>query len=262
MTARISENYLSRPFTVGVRDSGRELVFDIQDAADEAEVLSLLEATAPASYRGLLLDSFAGEPVTDILWKGTARYVRLEDGNEYTFDTSGGTQHLTQSLGTVNAYALSGLTPADFRGAVGVSDDRVEGVDIVSPKFDFSETHIFENSFVDLGYKQLLFRMTGKVNDASFKGLAAGECLFMGAAGTIKGDTRWSITFRFSGSANASGFDVGDITGVDKDGWDYLWIRYADSVDDSAKCLVKQPISCYVERVYPRADFSTLLIGT
>ena len=240
MTAIISESYVSRPFTVGVRDSGRELIFDIQGAANESEVLSVLEATVPASYLGLLLDSLAGEPVSDTLWKGTARYVRLEDGNEYTFDTSGGTQHLTQSLSTIGSYAASGFTAPDFQGAIGVSEDRVEGVDITAPKFDFSETHIFENSFVDLGYKQLLFRMTGTVNDASFKGLAAGECLFIGAAGTIKGDTRWSITFRFSGSANATGFDIGDITGIDKDGWDYLWLRYSDFEDSGAKLLVKR----------------------
>ena len=56
--------------------------------------------------------------------------------------------------------------------------------------------------------------MTGKVNDASFKGLDAGECLFLGASGSKRGEKDWEIAFRFAGSENCAGLNTGDeITG-------------------------------------------------
>ena len=263
MSAIISESYVSRPFTVGVRDSGRELIFDIQGAANESEVLSVLEATVPASYLGLLLDSLAGEPVSDTLWKGTARYVRLEDGNEYTFDTSGGTQHLTQSLSTIGSYAASGFTAPDFQGAIGVSEDRVEGVDITAPKFDFSETHIFENSFVDLGYKQLLVPHDGHRQRCQLQGAGGRRVPVHGRGRHHQGRHPLVDHVPVLGLGQCHrASTIGDITDIDKDGWDYLWLRYSDFEDSGAKLLVKRPVSCFVERVYRRADFSTLLIGT
>jgi len=103
--------------------------------------------------------------------------------SSFAFDTSGGTQHITQSLGTIASYAASG-TPPNFGGAVGVTHDSVEGVDITIPVYSFSETHFLDAAFVTPAYYGTLFNITGKVNNASFKGLAAGECLFLGASGS------------------------------------------------------------------------------
>jgi hypothetical protein len=47
-----------------------------------------------------------------------------------TWNTGGGTQHITQSLGTVGAWAAPGLVPPNFRGGIGVTKDGIEGVDI------------------------------------------------------------------------------------------------------------------------------------
>jgi hypothetical protein len=46
--------------------------------------------------------------------------------SSFAFDTSGGTQHITQSLATIASYAATG-TPPNFGGAVGVTHDSVEG---------------------------------------------------------------------------------------------------------------------------------------
>jgi len=51
---------------------------------------------------------------------------------------------------------------------------------------------------------------------------------------------------------------VGSITGINKRGWDCLWIRYADIEDTAAKMLVKRPLSVYVEQVYPYTNFAGL----
>lgn len=260
MAGTISENYQSRRFGVG-SNAGRELVFDVIGTESETEVQTLLAGAAPASYLGLAIDSVEAEPLGGGVWKGYARYTRIADDSEYTFDTSGGTTKITQSLATVNGYAPTGLTAPDFQGAIGVSSDRVEGCDVIVPVFTFSETHTFDDSFILAGYRVILFNLTGRTNAASFKGLAAGECLFLGASGAKRADTRWAITFRFSGSPNLTGQTIGDITGIDKKGWEYLWVRYHETADSAAHALVSRPAAVYVERVYLSGDFSTLAIG-
>ena len=276
MAATISESYLSRSFTVG-QQAVRELVFDIQGAADDVAAQAIINATAPNTYLGFFLDSVNADPIDgNGIWKGYARYTKLQLDNEYTFDTGGGTQRITQSLGTIAKYAPSGETAPDFMGAIGVSQDRVEGVDITVPQYQFTETHYFTQTDVTSAYKYAIFQLTGKMNNAPFRNFAAGEVLFLGAAGSVRSDENWSITFRFACSPNATGLSIGgtipedyyydeedvSISGIDKIGWDYMWVRYEDFEDDAAFVLVKQPTAVYIERVYHPGDFSTLNIGT
>jgi hypothetical protein len=257
--ADISESYVSRPFTLG-RNAARELIFDIHGTDDEAVVKSLLLATAPATYQGLLIESVEAEPEGNGNWKGHARYIRLVSNDEYTFETGGGTEKVTQSLGTTIYPGAFGSAP-DFAGAIGVDGDKVEGVDITSPAFEFSETHYFLPGGVDQAYKLICFNLTGKINNATFKGFASGECKFMGASRSQRGDEQWGITYRFACSPNATGLTVGGITGITKQGWEYLWVRYEDFEDSSAFALVKRPTAVYVEVVSEYGDFSLLNIG-
>lgn len=273
MPPRISENVLSRRFELG-RQAGRELIYDVLDGDDETEVEELVLTEAPAVYNELILEGVSVEPQGGGVWKAYARYVQRENDDEYTFDTTGGAQNLKQSLFTVGRFGRSGETPPNFHGAINVSEDRVEGVDIVTRKFEWTETHRFDDDFVTDDYKRILFLLTGTVNAGLFRNFfAAGECLFMGAFGGKRGDEKWAITYRFSGEPNVRDLSIGsgegyygyygdaDITGVDKDGWDYLWIRHDVFADDAAKALVRRPTSAHVERVYYRADFGYLGIG-
>ena len=130
------------------------------------------------------------------------------------------------------------------------------------PVYTFSQTHYLPTSQVTAPCKISLFYLAGKVNDALFKGLAAGECLFLGASGSKRGTDDWEIPFGFAGSPNRTGLSVGPITGISKKGWEYLWVRYADVEDTASHTLVKQPIGAYVEKVYEEGNFSSLGIGT
>ncbi|MEX0744876.1 MAG: hypothetical protein WD118_04675, partial [Phycisphaeraceae bacterium] len=144
---------------------------------------------------------------------------------------------------------------------IGVTDDAVEGVEITVPVYHFSETHYLPASEVTLGYRGDLFHLTGKVNNAGFRGLAAGECLFLGASGSRRGtdpEDDWEISFRFAGSPNRTNLTVGSITGIDKLGWDYLWVRYEDVEDETAHALTKRPVAVYVEQVYESGNFGLL----
>jgi len=71
----------------------------------------------------------------------------------------------------------------------------------------------------------------------------------------------WEITFAFAASPNVTDLTIGNISGISKKGWDYLWCRYADFEDTDAKMLVKRPIAVVVNRVYPSGSFSLLGIG-
>ena len=130
------------------------------------------------------------------------------------------------------------------------------------PVYQFSETHYLDDAVVTGAHKATLFAITGTVNNAWFKGFAAGECLFLGASGSMRGGGDWEITFRFAASPNVTGLSIGPIFGIDKKGWEYLWVRYADVEDEDAKMLVKRPISAYVEQVYNLTNFAGLGIGT
>ncbi len=224
-----------------------------------------LIAGSPALYGGLIRQTSHIERIAEDAWEGSVRYGAPDapeiGESSFSFDTGGGNQHVTQSLGTVGAYAAPGGTAPNFRGAIGVTQDSVEGVDVTVPVYSFSETHSLAASAVTGAYKAALFFLTGAVNNAPFKGFAAGEVLFLGASGSKRGQDDWEITFKFAASPNATGLVVGDITGIAKKGWEYLWVRYADAEDTSARVLVKKPVAAYVEQVYPYGNFAGLGIG-
>ena len=262
--ASIIERYDSRETTASVENPSVDLIFVVQGTEDDVAVRALVESTAPAMYAGLIFQNYHIAHQGGGVWEATARYGKREPketgDSSFTFDTGGGSTHITQSIATVARYAPPSKTAPDFKGALGVTHDSVEGTDITVPIYSFAETHYLPIAAVTGGYKATLFFLTGKVNSGSFKGFTPGEVLFLGASGAQRGSDDWEITFRFSASPNATGLVIGDITGINKKGWEYLWVRYADAEDQNV--LVKQPIAVYVERVYDEANFASLGIGT
>jgi len=176
------------------------------------------------------------------------------------FDTTGGTQHITQSRQTISRTAASGAAP-DFKGAIGVTANGVEGVDITVPVYAFTYTYYLAPEAVTQSFRLQIFALTGKVNSGSFRGFAAGEVLFLGATGSVRRGEKWEITFRFAASQNRTNINVGGITVPSKKGWEYLWVRYAEQEDTAAQTIVQQPVAAYVERVYDEASFAPLEIS-
>ena len=287
MPITVAEKYDSRQSTTG-SNAQVTLTYIASGSDDDLAIKSAVENFAPETYDGLPRQSVQIEPISEEYWDASVRYAEATSTSSggssnpdpgsgeytYSFDTMGGTQHITQSLDTVGSYADSSIPSApDFHGAIGVSNTNgnaeVQGVDITVPIYNFSETHYLTVEQVTPEYKGTLFQLTGKVNNATFRGLAAGECLFLGASGTLHGtetDTEttgdWEITYRFAASPNKTGITIGNISGIAKKGWEYLWVRYADVEDMDAMAMVKRPIAAYVEQVYEDADFSLLDIGS
>ncbi len=266
MPVECVEKFESRQVTTGQNPSV-ELRYVIRGTNDDIEARNALLAGSPATYdpwgSGLIFlprDTVTVQPVGDLLWEGIVRYgqVPQTDAAVFSFDTGGGTQHITHSRATIARYAPYGQVAPDCKGAIGVTPDSVEGVDITVPVYQFAETHYLADAVVTPAYKATLFALTGAVNSQPFKGLAAGECLFLGAAGTQRGQGDWELAYRFAASPNVTNLTIGDITGISKKGWEYLWVRYADTEDTTAKVLVKRPAAVYVEQVYPYGDLTAL----
>lgn len=260
MPVAVYEKWDSRETTIS-EDATVDLRFLIRGTDDDAAANVALLDASPVLYGGLVRQSAHTERIAEDAWEGSVRYGIQEPkqtgDSSFSFDTGGGTQHITQALATVGAYSVSG-PPPNFSGAIGATKDSVEGVDITVPVYNFTETHYIDAALVTAGYKATLFHLTGTVNSAPFRGFNAGEVLFLGASGAKRGQEDWEITYRFAASPNVAGLTVGAMTGIEKRGWDYLWVRYEDVEDTEAQTLVKRPVAVYVEQVYPLGNFAGL----
>jgi len=231
----------------------------------------------------LRAESYSVEYQGDDCWKVTINYEKIgaDDSTQTaplkrarSFDTSGGTKHVTESVTGADkaAYAAGGTTPTSMGGAIGVDDNGVNGVDVVDPALQWQESYDVPSNYVTSAYIRNLAILTGTVNEAAFRGFAAGEVLFVGASGSHEWDDQrgygpWSLSFKFVASPNAGAgktlpaLTVDTITGIEKGGHDYLWIQFA-KIEDSAKAqMARRPFAVYVDKVYKDGDFSLLGIG-
>ncbi len=121
-----------------------ELLYSVIGTADERVVRQMAEGQIPPESCANLVRQpcdatavWVDENAGDGLWDVTVRYspVELRDtgASQFSFDTTGGTQHITQGLAAGSTYVPAGQTAPDFRGAIGVTSDSVEGCDIAVP---------------------------------------------------------------------------------------------------------------------------------
>lgn len=174
----------------------------------------------------------------------------------WSFETTGGQQHIEVGESHVNSYAPAGETAPDHDGAINVTEDGVEGVDVGAPTFRFSLTKAFNDGSEPSA--STLADLTFTTNQATFQGFAAGEVLFLGATGSQRDDGSWEITFTFERRKNRTGLTIGSITGIAKKGWEYLWVEFRQDTDATAGRRVRLPIAVHVEQVYESGDFSQL----
>jgi hypothetical protein len=173
----------------------------------------------------------------------------------------------TKPSAVVGTYSTMAGGAPDHEGAIAVDGQgNVNGVDLDFPTYTWTETHILPDSSVTNAYKGALYAVANSpVNNASFKGFAAGEVKFMGVEGSQRGKGGdWELNFKFAASPNSTSIEVGDITGIVKKGWEILWMYFEESVatmgSDKARAVKARDV--YVHQVYKSSDFSTMGIGT
>jgi hypothetical protein len=283
--ATVTESVESRRLTTGANAS-YERIYNVTGSYDTATVRDAVIAVAPSSFGTqatdtdntpyLVLDTIEVEPIVVDesgsgidLWKATVYYKRqpsIEQENSESFDTSGGTQHITQSIQTIYRY---GYAP-DCGGAIGVTNDSVEGVDIVVPVFNFTERKFYAD--VTWLQRRIIADLTGTVNLKTFREFSSGQVLFLGASGSKSDrlpETPWEVTYQFSAMPNQQNLTVGAITNITKLGWQYMHVRYqatdatiGDSLDPLGEVgqtfRIQYPVGVYIEQVYHYGDFELL----
>jgi hypothetical protein len=261
-------------------------IYQVRGTSDETVALQTAQDNTESTYGGSLyrasikVDPRPGtvDSITDTgIWDITVEYAPLTKQQQaqsvsvISFDTTGGTQHIGHSIMTRSVSVAGGDVAPIYGpvgsaggGAIGVTDDgNVEGVDITVPVYTWSEMREFTDAQV-AQYKPYWYSLTGKTNNAAFKGCAASECLFGGVSGSkrTEGSTegKWEVTAKFSASPNRTGIVIGAMTNISKQGWDYMWIRYKATGDGHH--LVQTPLAVYVEQVYESGNLALLGFGT
>lgn len=217
-----------------------------------------------------MVESYDVEYLGDEAWKVSAKYVKsgADDDTQNdpirrtrSFDTGGGTTHITQGF----SERRYGAQAPNQYNAIGVDGENVNGVDIVTPALQWTETYDVPSTYVTNAYIKSVAGLTGCVNNSSFRGFDEGEVLFLGCTGaqewdSQKGNGPWNLSFKFQASQNATNLTVGAVSGISKKGHEYLWVRYEPSVNSNV--LLKTPKHVYVNEVYRTAAFSGLGIGS
>lgn len=220
---------------------------------------------ATAGYGNAGLNQYEGSGITF----GTGANAVVFAPGVLSFDTTGGSEHVTQAWtdsadpsAYVEGYATDGTAP-DVKGAINANADSVQGVDITVPSFQFTETWMAPAEYLLSGTNpaiKKLYKMTGKVNSSKFRIFDEGEVLFLGARlDTSRSQTMISVTFSFAARLNRLNFSVGGISSINKLGWEYMWVEY-ETVSSSG-IAIRKPRYVYVAKVYETADFSDATTG-
>jgi hypothetical protein len=225
-----------------------------------------------AWYRNDVRCTSLGGGVWDVDAEYGPKDRKQPEQNDYkwTFDTTGKTKHITQGIQHIATYTPPKIKDAiEHHGAIGVTDDSVEGVDIPDRAYKWQETWSLLASSYTFAFSTVLGELTGRMNASYFRGFPPYMVQFQGATGgQLSGGGEGSepvlrdFAFSFEVSPSETGLVIGDITGIDKIGWDYLWVRYESSDDSTSKKTTPKPIQVEVDRVMTAFNFSLLGIGT
>lgn len=290
-----SEGNRSREFTV------KYLIANLNgyDAAEE-RVMKL----APLLRRGHRRGRIGLEPVGGQFYVASVQYrnesVVVREAMRFAgweWETNEKSEHITQfandgedPLRWVIAHSKdttpSGIRPGDagipnFKGAIGVQEDQVRGLDKPVSVFNWTETWICPASWITgkrpessvtetvngqpkkislstEPLETLAAKYPFHTNEYAFRGKPPG-CVLLTGIRTSRmnlGGSSATLTFSFSYNPLKENFLVGDVKVEKKDGWDYLDIYY--ETDHDTQDIVKTPKWVFVGRVFDRVDFRNL----
>lgn len=252
------------------------------DPDDEATVLAFAQANVPGSFNGHQLSRGTILRIAPGTFYIECEYVtegefRVTNEHQFTFDTRGGTQHITYALSHVHTYnAGSGSTiTTSGDGFLNISADgtSVEGLDRDVPGFNFQTILYLSVENVDDAYISLLKLLTDTVNSTSFSveldfvnhTFAAGEVRFLGATGALRSYGDVEITLSFNSYPNQDGVDqpkltIGPISNIVKRGQDYLSVRYAVVADNTTNFAnFPQVLFVSVDVIYPYQNWTGII---
>lgn len=240
--------------------------------ANRTTAYALAKASVPLLFGNLFRSSVELTEKGPLLYEvdvayGTDPNKEPKAGNfKWSFDTTGGTKHITHAKEHVESYVPSGGTVEEHNGAIGWKEDGdVGGVDVPDRAFKWTETHQLKLADFGFTYASILGEHSGWVNSSAFRGKNAYTVLFGGATGgPMDADPDLcEITYHFEYQPTANNFTIGvgddAITIPTKIGWDVLSIVYTSK--EGSKSLSVKPKQVDVDRTFDAFDFSLLGIG-
>jgi hypothetical protein len=256
MTITIKEIQRSRSRSL----QERTLEYMAWGSDDSDEIEDAIAAFAPSEYGGLFITGYTQRPRDNNagVFDAVVTYgpAPTDDAPEFSFELAMTTSHITVPLERISTYGTVDNLPG-----IGFDADKgYEGTDIQVPVFTWRETIVRSDALINNAYfGQLMQCAANPVNIVGYRGFAPGEVLYMGASGSKKVIGKMSISHSFGASPNRTGLSVGMIGGITKSGWDYMWATYEKNTDPDSHAIVETPRGVYVDRVYGRSNFSSLL---
>jgi len=292
-------------------DGSIERTFVVYDCLDDEQAIGLAAAKAitPFRKRERSDDPETVKPLGYNIWEIVYHYAPEEspsgegtedpdqpdpDANEddlnavLEFDTTGGTQHITQCLSQTDYGAEAGTQIKDSK-CIGVSGDSVEGTDIVVPKLLLTLSR--RPPVVNGAYIKSLAGLTGKTNEGpySINGKVLGqfcsvvfddgELMFMGASVTGEsltgvgvpgtkpgkpGKQDGKFVYKFEASQNrdeislGNGLD-GEIKVRNKKGHEYVWTMFKTKELTTPVAKVPVPHIAFVAKLQESKNFDAVL---
>jgi hypothetical protein len=252
-------------------NSNTTLNFKLSGSMDRSEIWQFVNLNTEPIVDGLPRTSIKVDPIDETrdLWEAEVIYSNIPITQTQnigdlaeSFNTGGKTSRIFNALEHIADYGPVGEgqpAPPNHKGAINVDKEgRVEGTEITIPTYGFQIRKKMDAKNVTPAFKAIVYNSTGRVNGSSFKGFAKGEVMFLGANGNQVNDESWDIVMNFEASPNELNLQVGEITGIVKEGWHYLWVEFDEIEDPTSSRLVKSPIAAHVERVFQYTDLNGL----
>lgn len=246
--------------------------YTVLGATTEDEAISAVRdyivLTLGPNLYGLVLDTISADEEVWGCWRSTANWKTFarksppkQGESQFNFEIGLEPVRVRVPVSAIDVFKIEDAPDwqPELINDLGDGEDA-EGVDVYEPTYEESETVWGPTEALTPTYRNKLKRLVGKTNSQPFKGWDIGEVLLMGVSGTRRGAEDSELTFRWSVRENQDDLTVGQITGISKQGWQYLWPRY-DKVRQSNGPAVNAITHVAVATVFRQADFKDLDIG-
>lgn len=271
-------DFWEKPESGKLSDTGRriELLFGLSGTTDKFVALAHAIQNTDSDIQTIPRADVQCEVVDghDDLWDITVIYqigggsgsgpVPTEIGDEReSFSTRGNRVRITQALEHIADYgnADEGEAVPNHLGAINVTPDRIEGVEVDIPGWTFQIRTIVAASTMTQAYRRNLARSTHRVNSQRWRGYEPGELRLVDVRGSQRDEESFDLEFDFLAIENVEDDTVGDIEGIEKQGHHYAWAEHEKEVDESTDppTVREKLIAVHIERVYKEIDFNVTL---
>lgn len=301
MAVNFYERFNSRDLEVTTRDGTALLKWCAITTASEpsTDVYAAAVSFCPVAFGGLIRDRIRVNPVGGPVFDVEVSYGVLtadgpagntpgtsnppagssegegpgdeeEFGVGFSAEITAQTIHITQSRETMyrrTPFDGNNIDPdvvgtgPDYKHAIQVTKDGVEGCDIVAGAMQFTIPAV-RGSFTR-GYMRKITALVGRTNNAKWSGFSRGSLMYLGATVQSAGDggvTRFNLAHKFAAGEHETNLEVSpDILIPFKRAFEYLWCGYEEKV--VGNLVLWAPAAAFVELVSGEGNFRNLEIG-